>query len=68
MACAGRENHNIPSSDFDFTTSESPQHQLRRTGREPEYLVRGRMIVMKGINTIAPLRRPASALEECLEG
>src|SRR6202795_1739272 len=67
MACARRQDRNIPSSDFDFTTSGSAQHQPRRTGRKPEHLVCGRMIVMEGINAISPLRRPASALEERLE-
>jgi hypothetical protein len=68
MACARRKDRNIPSSDFDFTTSGSAQHQPRRTGRKPEYLVCSGMIVMEGINAISPLRRPASALEERLEG
>ena len=68
MACARRKDRNIPSSDFDFTTSGSAQHQSRGTARKSEYLVSGRMIVMEGINTISPLRRPASALEERLEG
>jgi len=68
MACACRKDCHIPSSDLDFTTFRSAQHQPRQTGREPEHLVCGRMIVMEGINTISPLRRPASALEERLEG
>src|SRR5260370_26893764 len=68
MASARRKDPNIPSSDFDFMTSGSAQHQPRRTGRKPEHLVCGRMIVMEGINAISPLRRPASVLEERLEG
>src|SRR5260370_20436509 len=68
MARARRKDRNIPSSDFDFMTSGSAQHQPRRTGRKPEHLVCGRMIVMEGINAISPLRRPASVLEERLEG
>src|SRR5580692_3165955 len=68
MACARRKDRNIPSSDFDFTTSRSAQHQPRRTGRKSEHLVCGRMVVMEGVNAISPLRRPASALEERVEG
>jgi hypothetical protein len=68
MACARRKDRNIPRLDFDFTTSGSAQHQPRRTGRKPEHLVCGGMIVVEGINAISPLRRPASALEERLEG
>src|SRR5271165_5477971 len=68
MACARRKDRHIPSPDIDFTTSGSAQHQPRRTSGEPEHLVCGRMIVMERINAISPLRRPASALEERLEG
>src|SRR5580693_560392 len=68
MACARRKDRHIPTSDFDFTTLGSAQHQPRRTGRKPEHLVGGRMIVVEGINAISPLRRPASALKERLEG
>ena len=68
MARARRKDRNIPSSDIDFPTSRSAQHQPRRTGREPEHLVCGGMIVVEGINAISPLRRPAGALEERLEG
>src|SRR5580704_5984720 len=68
MACARRKDRDIPSSDIDFTTCGSPQDQPRRTGRKPEHFVCGRMIVMKGINAISPLRGPAGAFEERLEG
>src|ERR1700674_526300 len=68
MACARGKDRNVPGSDFDFTTSGAAQHQPRRTGRKPEHLMCGRMIVMEGIDAISPLRWPASALEERLEG
>jgi hypothetical protein len=68
MACARRKDRHIPTSDFDFTTLGSAQHQPRRTGRKPEHLVGGGMIVVEGVNAISPLRRPASALKERLEG
>src|ERR1700677_2767707 len=68
MPCAGRKDRNIPSLDFDFTTSGSAQHQPRRTPGKPEHLVCGGMIVMEGINAISPLRGPASAFEKRLEG
>src|ERR1700730_14853247 len=67
MACARRQDRNIPSLDFDFTTSGPAQHQRGRTASKPEHLMGGRMIVMEGINAISPLRRPAGALEERLE-
>src|SRR5271167_2631523 len=68
MACARRKDRHIPSSNFNFTTSGSAQRQPCRTGCKPKHLVCGRMIMMEGINAISPLRRPASALEERLEG
>ena len=68
MAGARRKDRNIPGSDIDFTTSGSAQHESRRTGGKPEHLMRGRMIVMIGINAISPLRRPSVALEKRLKG
>src|ERR1700722_486782 len=68
MPCARRKDRDTPVPDFDFTTSGSAQHHPRRTGCKPEHLVCGGMIVVEGIDAISPLRRPAGALEERLEG
>lgn len=54
----------IPGSHYDLMAVLAAEHEPRLTACETEDLVRSRVIVMKVIDAIAPLRRPAIALKK----
>ena len=61
------ENHRIAGMNSDFTTVFTPEHQTRLPAGEPEHLMCSRVVMMKIVNAIAPLSRPAIRVENRLE-
>ncbi len=71
MPGSGREHSDVACGNRHFSTRWSAEQQARPARSESQHLMRGGMVMMKGINPIAPLRRPAVFLEEtfqCLRG
>lgn len=56
MSCPRRQNSNVTSMHCNLMPNLAAQHQPRLPRREPQHLVRRRMIVMEVINSIARLR------------
>src|SRR5581483_8241060 len=48
-------------------TALAPKHDLGRAGPDAKHLVRSRVIVMKAVDAVAPLRWPAIARKERLK-
>jgi hypothetical protein len=59
MSRAGRQQHGIAGGHRDVFSLRTAENQACGTACEAKYLVRIRMIMMEGVNAIAPLRRPA---------
>ena len=67
MPRSGGENHRIAGMNSDFTAVFTPKHQTRLPAGEPEHLMCSRVVMMKIVNTIAPLSRPAIRRENRFE-
>ena len=67
MAGAGRQQGDVPRRDRDLVAARAAEHETRLSRGEAQHLVRVGVIVVKGIDAVAPLRRPAVAPEQILE-
>ena len=67
MAGAGRQQDDIPRRDGDLVAARAAEHETRTAGGEAQHLVRVGVIVVKGVDPVAPLGRPAVAPEQILE-
>jgi hypothetical protein len=63
MARAGRQQGDVPRGDRDLVATRAAEHETRAAGGESQHLVRVGVIVVKGVDPVAPLGRPAVALE-----
>src|SRR6478672_2464260 len=59
MARARWKHHSVPSTNGDFMAALAAQNQSSVTSCKSEYFMRGGVVVMKVINSVPPLRRPA---------
>ena len=67
MPCPGWQHGNVTGLHRDFAAAFSAQHQARMASRKSENLVRRGVVVVKIVDAIAPLRRPAVSLKSLLE-
>ena len=67
MSDAGRQNDRVARYDARLAPVRPAQHEVRPAGGEPQRFVRRRIVVMEGIDTVAPLRRPSVLLEDGFE-
>ena len=66
MPGAGGQDDDIAGADGNLVATFAAEDQARLAGREAEDLVGGRVVVVKFVDPVAPLRRPAVALEKSL--
>ena len=64
---ARRQHHHVAGANRDFTAVLAAQHQSRLTAGHAQHFMRGRVVVMKAIDAVAPLRRPAILSEDRLK-
>ena len=67
MAGARRQQGDVPRRDRDLVAARAAEHETRAAGGEAQHLVHVGVIVVKGIDPVAPLGRPAVAPEQILE-
>src|SRR5215467_8344587 len=67
MAGAGRQQGHIARGDRNLVATGPSQHEPRAPGGEAQHLVRIAMVVVKAIDAVAPLRRPAVAPKQLLK-
>src|SRR5208282_2538137 len=63
MTCPGRQYGYVPSLDRNLAAIRAAENQTRGTGGKRQHFMRSGMVMMKGINAVAPLGRPTVALE-----
>jgi hypothetical protein len=68
VAGVGGEHGDVADVDGDFVAVFASEHQVRGARDEAEDLVRGRVVVVKVVDAVAPLRRQSVAGEDGLKG
>jgi hypothetical protein len=63
MPSTGRQDDNITGLDFESVSILAAQHQLGVPACKAEHFMRRRMVMVKIVNAVAPLRRPTITLE-----
>ncbi len=66
VASTGREDEDVAGLDGDGFPSFAAEDEIGVAGSEAEDLVRGGVVVVEGVDAVAPLRRPAVGGEEAL--
>jgi hypothetical protein len=67
MSGSNRQHGNVARLDDRLAPIRTSQDEARPAGGKSENLMSGRMIVMKVVDAVAPLRRPSVAREDGLE-
>jgi hypothetical protein len=63
---AGGEDEDIAGVNCDSLAAFAAEDKIRVTGCEAEYLVCGRVVVVEGVDAVAPLRWPSVSREDAL--
>ena len=66
MARSCRKDSDVSGVDGESSSLLSAKHNFGAPGSEAKNLVRGRVVMMEGVDTVAPLRRPAVLCEDAL--
>jgi hypothetical protein len=67
LSGSNRQDRDISCFDDHLMSVWTAQHEARAAAGKPQHLVRGRMVVMKVIDTVPPLRRPSVPPEDGFE-
>ena len=65
MTSACRQHQNVAGIHCEFVPARATKNDSSLAARDPQYFMRGGMVVMEVINSVPPLRRPSIA-HECL--
>ena len=66
MSCPSRQQRDVAGLEHQLVATLAAQHQPPRSSGKTQHLMRGRVIVMKIVDSVPPLRWPAIALESRL--
>ena len=67
MSGSNRQDRHVACFDARLASVRTPEHKARAAAGKSQDLVRGRMVVMKVIDAVPPLRRPSVSPEDGFE-